>query len=328
MGCDWDAREVAILIEQYPLVGGIGLVGLLRRSHTAIVAKAKRLGVRSENRTRIGGRPLWSDAGEQLLASLYGIAGARAVAERLGVSLARVYCKAHRMGLRSTTQAILVSERCRMPTLREGIFDSWTPESAYLLGYIWADGSIASSRACGQHNTLRFGCAGRDEAFLRTIADALGYSRPLYKCPSGAVQFNVKSFRLVSALMDTHGLRPRKSYLDLPFPKNVPDDLLHHFARGNLDGDGTICVFRDKGRTRGTVRLLGSHRFIAGLADRVARLANLSFPGSARDKGLITGWTWGASRDVLRLGEWLYRDASIWLPRKRQKFDYFAESQR
>lgn len=43
----------------------------------------------------------------------------------------------------------------------------------------------------------------------------------------------------------SHGCVPNKS-LVLTFPKDIPENLIHHFIRGYFDGDGSVFILNHK----------------------------------------------------------------------------------
>ncbi len=273
-----------------------------------------------------------------ILRACYPTEGAAPVAARLGVSVAAVRNRAWRLGIKSAVRHELggATLAAKNRTARLDFFDTWTPESAYVLGYIWADGCIREVR--GALVGLSFLCTADDAELLRSIAAAMGHEARLKahkarawgskvdgtpRQSKAAVKLAINSRVLATSLVQRHGLAPRKSSLDLPYPSNIPDELLPHFARGNLDGDGTVCV-RPKAN-RAYVGWLGTPRFVAGLAAAIARVAGVTAPTLSSHGANLLGATWTAKANVLRLREWLYADSSLHLPRKRAKIDQAAD---
>jgi len=216
--------------------------------------------------------------------------------------------------------------------VRLDFFDTWTPDSAYVLGYIWADGNIISGR-CGPTG-IHFCCTARDADLLQAIADAMGCTRRLtwrkprirvmngktYHCAASA-ELRVFSTIIARQLVDRHGIPCRKSFRDPPFPENIPNNMLAHFARGNLDGDGSILV--SDSRRRAVVQFLGSPQFISGLARRIVIATGVSSPSPSFNHTLQIA-RWCSKADILTLKKWLYQDTGISLARKRAEFDRAA----
>lgn len=102
------------------------------------------------------------------------------------------------------------------------------------------------------------------------------------------------------------GITPRKSHT-LQYPK-LPKQFERHFMRGLLDGDGSI--------KKGGFLFLGTEMLIDGI-----RASIFSHTGMMLTKAHQENKLWrlagGKKTNVL---SWLYRDASIYLRRKRKAF--------
>ena len=272
-----------------------------------------------------------------LVRAEYPNAGAAALAARIGCQPNAVRQLAYRLGVKCGVRGRIsaaILERNSVYDLT--LFDTWTPTAAYLLGYIWADGCVRPDKA-GRPAGLSFLCTAADAPFLSRVAAAFGHTKGLrpgkgyvsrhadgkaYQSKPH-VKFEVHSTVLARAVVERHGIPFRKSTADAPYPANVPDDVLHHFARGNLDGDGSVGVRLKERRAR--VNWLGSPRFVRGLAAAICRVAGASPPALSQAEGgklLVASWT--AKADVMRLRDWLYRDAGLCLERKRARFDEAA----
>lgn len=269
----------------------------------------------------------------QAITDEYQLVGGQPLADRFGCSLRTIVCKASLMGVRSQVNTAAINGKIRQEqntTMNLEFFDTWTPESAYVLGYIWADGCIKTEydKPAG----LSFICTATDEALLRDVAKLIGYTGNFrYGKPfctfneltgkttntKRTFKFEVGSILIARKLMDNHGLAPRKSTADLPFPTNIPDEMMSHFARGNLDGDGSICV-REK---RAAIYFCGSNKFIIGLSSKISELTGSKKPtiGLNKEKSL-TRASWSSKNDVINIGNWLYKNQTICLARKESKF--------
>ena len=109
--------------------------------------------------------------------------------------------------------------------------------------------------------------------------------------------------------------------LTLCFPNNIPDVLLRHFIRGYIDGDGCF-TFIDKDRKMPTLKIniLGTYEFL----ERLSEIFGSSKPKKTKSKVFkldISGNT-----KALAIANWLYRDAAIFLTRKRNIFIKHLES--
>lgn len=205
-----------------------------------------------------------------------------------------------------------------------------TESKAYWLGFLYADGCVTDQ------GVISLLLAGHEKGHLEKYKSALNAEHPIEERhdkmrAKGKVvrtQHNVK-IRLHSKTMAADlyrlGVHPRKSFtLKFPTSDQVPSHLLHHFIRGYFDGDGSIshsCTKRYNGKWYFSV--ISSDAFIRGLKN--ALLASVD----------ITRWTVyphpeskGTSYfavlrvpDINRIRDYLYRDATVYLDRKKAKFE-------
>jgi hypothetical protein len=107
---------------------------------------------------------------------------------------------------------------------------------AYILGYWWADGCMRVKPGNGAHEIE---LSGNDLDHLHTIARTIGGNYALRRVSARhechAIAFCSK--QMYHDLLALGGT-PRKSKT-IGFP-DVPPDLLPHFVRGVVDGDGTL----------------------------------------------------------------------------------------
>ncbi len=116
---------------------------------------------------------------------------------------------------------------------------------AYILGFIYADGSIIQPKGNRQMN-LRIAIQEEDGYILEKFAkDAAGGQIKVMNPP--AVQkrgwkkrtiVSIVSDRLCNKLIEL-GCKPNKSKVGMSFPK-LDNQYIRHFIRGFLDGDGYI----------------------------------------------------------------------------------------
>jgi len=169
-----------------------------------------------------------------------------------------------------------------------------TPEKAYVLGVIYADGNVAfrgdkpSHASITQHVDYR--------AWLVRLGELWGGS-----VVSGgrgtSVRLMIPGIDAVEHLV-RHGVVPAKSLVLTP--PLLPDTLVPHFVRGYLDGDGYIGVRKPR-----IIMVSGSRELLEWMLQQ-ARIVT--------DKGSISGrdntfrLTWAGSICVPTILDWLYRE--------------------
>lgn len=246
------------------------------------------------------------------------------LAAEFGLTLGSVAARAKRLGTKCETSHArrLTTLTAANETVRQDYFDTWSPNMAWMLGYIWADGTVSHKK---NDNRLGFKCTESDEPLIAAIHQDLGSTAPIIKRPStlmrggyvgkAQVGFRVSSVRLVARLVDL-GIPPRKSFIDPP-PPDVPSEFLPHFVRGAIDGDGTICR---KGDGAFCIILVGSHRFIDHLAAAISTAAGVRVPTISKTttSHRLSRIAWYSRSDVRKVAEWLYPPGEyLCLERKR-----------
>lgn len=212
-------------------------------------------------------------------------------------------------------------------------FDTWNPESAYVLGFFAADGCMYHSRN-GGHSTgglyITFGSA--DLQLIEIIKRIMGINNKIetqdrsskgYQPKHSLRIVNEKAYKRLLSL----GFTPAKS-LTLQFP-DVPDSVLSHFFRGYFDGDG--CVHFAKYRRRGSNKInyrhifsvrftSGSRDFLASLQQRLVKTANIGH-GSLHPHG--PNWELSyATHDSRQLYQFMYPTPTVpCLQRKKVIFE-------
>ena len=217
--------------------------------------------------------------------------------DRYGVS-----CQAVLALLRRRKVAIQSrSEAARRHVLNDDAFASITPESAYWIGFLMADGCIT-----GTHE-LRLNLATRDgeqverfRAFLRS-SHTIGRSH-------GQVRLAIKSRKLCSDLA-VYGIVPRKSTV----AQVVGLEGNRDFWRGVVDGDGNIYYSAPLGFWY--LRLVGSRRMMEQFLAFAKRLTPTT--ASVRPHKSIAIVCLGGVHAAAILYA-LYHDAPVALRRKEQ----------
>lgn len=196
---------------------------------------------------------------------------------------------------------------------------------AYWLGFITADGCIT-----GNGNRLQIALQRLDRKHLEQFRLAVGADNPIHdtlqkqKYPTSKI--SISSKQLVDGLR-RQGLTERKS-LRLVWP-SLDRKVLHHYMRGVVDGDGGFYRAVNKysngfnyvfGLYCGTESYLLEFQkvLVLNCAVPVAKLYCRS------DKpDLSKTLAYSGRLQVKRIFNYLYKDATIWLPRKREKIELY-----
>jgi hypothetical protein len=214
-------------------------------------------------------------------------------------------------------------------------FSRENEEVFYIAGFMAADGCVKKRKSSS--DSLRYevqiSLAKSDESFLTMIKNSMKAETPIHNFliknskrnpkwnDSWCSQFTITSEKMVKDL-EKFNVVPAKSLI-YRFPLwLINHPLCHHFMRGYNDGDGSFFVGKlQDGRTveqiyfslRGTVEFLTIFRAIleekCGLDIREK---------SVRENTGIGVLEYGGNGVISKIADYLYRDATIYLPRKRE----------
>jgi len=191
-----------------------------------------------------------------------------------------------------------------------------TEDKAYLLGFIMADG-------CIYKNTLIINISKKDREINEFFKFYLKSNAPIKdflpnkregKTDNEISRLEINSKKLISDLKNL-GVGERKTFKTI-FPE-IPQELYNHFIRGYFDGDG--CVSIDKTNTS-SFSLAGTHDLLKIIQEILENNCKLS-KVKLHTKGKIGFLQYGGNIQVPRIGEWLYKEATIFLKRKKDKFN-------
>lgn len=197
-------------------------------------------------------------------------------------------------------------------------FDSIDTEAkAYWLGFIAADGSISSTS-----DTLVLHLSSKDDEHLENFLAMVQSDHPVkhYTRKEQIMShLQIQSPNMVQALSE-YGVVPRKT-LTLTWPKQLDPDLRRHYLRGYFDGDGCFCVSTNSSPTKQpslSWRVLGTEEWcleaqrylIDSVGVRKTKLVH-------QTKAYLLGY--GGNRQCRRIFHLMYDDATVWLPRKKDR---------
>lgn len=195
-----------------------------------------------------------------------------------------------------------------------------TPEQAYWLGFLSADGCIVATERHPEGDHLSVRLAARDKGHLVKLKAALGAHAGVldgiangFGKPTASASLNVGSRRLTDALIAL-GINPRKSATVEPW--DGPEHLMPHYWRGLFDGDGSIAK---KTETQWTVFLCGSEPCVRGFTAWAHELT-----GTNATPYFRTGcWYVSISGrfQVPKIVRAMYKDAAVSLDRKQERAD-------
>ena len=208
----------------------------------------------------------------------------------------------------------------------ETVFDSIdNEESAYWLGFLYADGNISSAG-----NRLEVRLSIKDLSHLEKFRKFLKLSTEIRTgvCNgNGFCHLSVRNKHLWNTLNNL-GCYPQKSLI-LKFPKlsifkgNV-QELVLHFIRGYVDGDGCLTVYKRKTGVIATeLGLVGTESFLKAVNKIFKNKGYISNKSCQNweNKAFQLKFSFVPSRKIAR---YLYENANVYLERKYNKYLEFC----
>lgn len=223
----------------------------------------------------------------------------------------------HSSGVYAVLKREGIDRRERIALLNPTYFDEIdTPDKAYWLGFIAADGCVTGLER--KNPRLQIKLARRDHdhlAILHRALEAQHAIRDNEQWSKGKMRpfstLTVYSAEIVNALI-SHGITPRKTLMLRPW--DGPQDLMPHYWRGIVDGDGSITI-NDKGVY---LQMVGTE----AVTRAFAAWSNATI-GSKVNARPTAGNAWtiqvGGTVKVRSLIYALYADAPTALARKRER---------
>jgi len=202
------------------------------------------------------------------------------IAKKYNVSTKPIYTilKKNNVNIRKCTDRQNKSDYCtnKKYDFNQDYFENInTPEKAYWLGFLFADGNvyipkIAEGKSKG--GSVDIALKVDDDYHLYNFLNCINGNMPIkyrniklndniYK----SCRLQIGSIKMATDLLNC-GCIPNKS-LKLEFPKFLSNDLISHFVRGYIDGDG--CVFFKQYKKYDTlfVSLLGTYQFLNSIKE-------------------------------------------------------------
>jgi hypothetical protein len=181
---------------------------------------------------------------------------------------------------------------------------------AYILGFIWADGSI------NPRSGLSICIKRDDKEVLEFIRRELQCDVPIKDLSEKYSKFTLNRVSIIKALMHL-GLTSNKSQNNAKIPR-IKKLLIRHFLRGLFDGDGSIWE-----NTGFRANFSGGHDFLVWVRDILTLHKITCNPIRFRHKGNFNGCslpiTGRANIDKLR--NLLYTKSRFHLKRKFERFE-------
>jgi len=186
---------------------------------------------------------------------------------------------------------------------------------AYFLGFLIADGSVINNRD-GRSDSIRLELQECDRYIIDFLADQLGFTGTITKTKCGYVI--AFSSQKMSNDLKKYGVVNNKTYIGTYLPE-LKNSLMPHLIRGIFDGDGTVYMDKNENFNWG---FYGSNLICNQIQDYLAEQLSFS-KNSVFNKGSISMIYLHSKDRTPKFYNYIYSVASIFLTRKKNKFDYY-----
>lgn len=190
-----------------------------------------------------------------------------------------------------------------------------TQEKAYILGFIYADGSVSKNFKC-----LSIAILESDRSLLDSMQLVMGSSYKITSKKSSGGYSNSSlsvlsiSRKYVCKSLYNLGVIPNKSNsLNVHYPQLSPE-LDSHFIRGYLDGDGWV--------SKRQFGFVGSRSFLLGISEKIQERLNIStllVPKELSSKCFKITY-YRKDKNVIN---WIYKNAALKLNRKFDNYQNY-----
>ena len=185
-----------------------------------------------------------------------------------------------------------------------------TEENAYWLGFLCADGWL-----CSRDTMVGLDLSIADKFHLTKIASLFDVtvkeddSRAMFRLYNSIVYYSLKD----------KGVVPSKSRInELTVFEFVPKRLESHFVRGWFDGDGSIVI---NNKLASSFTIVGTYGNLEKIRDIILKNVKVLKKTKISKNKSIFSIRWGGNNQVIDIRKWLYKNASVFMDRKKNKFD-------
>jgi len=197
-------------------------------------------------------------------------------------------------------------------------------EKAYWIGFAYADGNVYEG------HTLRFQLQVADIAHLSKLGKLFSIDARVY---NGNAILLLHSTHMAN-ILESIGVVPRKTYVDSrAVIDNISPDLRYAFIRGMIDGDGCVCkstrrphTLKDgtlKSKVTHTVSISTCNQMCEAIRQDIIENAGTTLGCITKRQG-CSDMAFGGISNMRKIYEYIYTGATVWLERKRSRFEEYT----
>ena len=235
----------------------------------------------------------------------------------------------HRVERILTKNNVMLRQRYK---INEHYFDNIdTPNKAYILGFLYADGSNTSNYEKKRY-CVTITLKQSDAQILYDIKNEIGYEAPIKLREYGdgpIATFDICNKHIVLRLHEL-GVIPNKT-LTLQFPQWLDKNLYSHFIRGYFDGDGCITYRRRKVASQLQTTIIGTDSMCSSFVDIISNTcsanAHIYSVGHEGCRDNIKTLSVYGNMQCKKFLDYIYQDADLKLERKYKRYiDWYYQN--
>lgn len=208
------------------------------------------------------------------------------------------------------------------PLINDTYFDLIdTERKAYFLGYLMADGNVMKRER--SQPVIRMELSIQDRFILEELKKDLNAYTKVLDTRKNCCSLRIHSQKLFDSL-GQYGIVPNRVK---SFPQEqIPEKLTNHFLRGFFDGDGWMSI-NSHGNRKPTLHVgfCGNPIIMKDIRDffeiKLGTYHLKVTPIGAKSN--LCNLIYSSKRDVYEICKYLYKNATLYLSRKRDKYEDF-----
>ena len=237
-----------------------------------------------------------------------------------------IYGILKRKGIESHRKCSLTDEQ-RLNRRKYNVNDSYfekidTEHKAYWLGFIYADGFINTTE-----DVIGISLSKEDINHLEKFKDDVEFTGPIHNYKGKGfieidyVRIVIRSKQMKQNLISLGVYENKTDILKFPTLNQVPKELIYHFIRGYIDGDGSITYghIQKNGNKNYSIKITGTLDIIQSIQHVLNTNVKLEqrYPDRNTDNWSLTI---GGNKQVERILDLLYGNANVFLDRKYNRY--------
>lgn len=208
-----------------------------------------------------------------------------------------------------------------------------TEEKAYWLGFLYADGYVSS-----QKSSIELGLQEKDLSHIELFAQHIKSNSPISKHKRTlngkdyhGYRLTINSQKIKNDLINKGCTENKSLTLTFPTYEQVPKNLMKHFIRGYVDGDGCYYIHKNPCKSSRTgfksrivFEVAGTEAFLRGMISELGLHSNKIHDlhkGRPKSKKINYSGVYAE-----RIISFLYSDANVYLERKHEKIKNYLPS--